>query len=150
MRKNNTVIVVGILMLGNLAVALQASVPLDFVRESRTLVRVESTEARICRLLQKRGLESPAAHEKAHAFLEQSLHLTDSGLRHLTQRLGATLSPKMLDEALVRRALFGRSIDLTSAESLAALFQEATGTTPDDRTRSVLHDIASLNRAVDA
>ena len=150
MRKNNTVIVVGILMLGNLTVALQASVPIDFVRENRAFSRVENTEARISRLLEERGLESQAAHQKARAFCQHSPHLNESGLRHLTQRLSGPLSPELLDAALTRRALFERSVDLTSADSLAALYQDATGMAPDERTLAVLHDVASLNRAISA
>jgi hypothetical protein len=149
MRKTNSVIVVTVLMLGNLTISLQA-IPLDFVREEKTLSQSESAEMRISRLLQERGLEPAAADAKARKLFRSDARCAAAGIKHLGERLGERLPAPVLDDALARRALFEKSVDLASADSLAALVHEASGVAPDEQTLNLLHDVAAVNKAFSA
>lgn len=144
MLRTKTAIVVTVLMIGNVAVSLHAATR-NLPQEQRRAACDVTIETHIGNLLQERGLERQAATEKAQRLFAGH-RPTQFELQHLCDRIGAPLEMNRLEEVLVRRALFGKSVDMTSSESLTGLLHEALGKVPDEVQRQVLNDVAAAYR----
>lgn len=147
MLRRNTAIVITVLMIGNVAVSLQAA-SFELLPELRSTSSENSAESRIADLLHERGLEHAAAVQKARALFANTHTPTLGELQYLCDRLNGLISMKQLEEVLARRALFEKGIDLASAEGLIGLVHEATGTAPDAKAIQRLREVAQINHTL--
>lgn len=131
-----------VLILGNIPVFLQAE-PVEMRIETVASDASEKRGAatRIRELLEQQGLDAKTAEQKvAGLFVRPTTH---QELQILSERLGGTPNLAQIETALTKRALFGRSIDLRSADHLIGLFQSATGRVPDTAQLAMLHAAAA-------
>ena len=143
MRHPKTVLVMTVLIVGNAAAALQA-VTLPQPQERHDAAPDIPASEHIAALLCERGLEPEAAEARSRQLFSGPVP-TLSQLQRLSSALdGVELA--MLEEALVKRALFSKPVDFGSTDTLVRLIQEATGRAVDDRTLSLLHEATRRHR----
>lgn len=127
--------------------------PLHAVRETKTSVtqnRKANTPltGSVIRKLENDGLDHQAAVEKAAEMLRGDPQFAAMKLDLLLSHGRLGLSDEAVVEAMARRALFGKSLDLDSYDSLTGFIQDIKGRPLNELERGVVREIAALEQAV--
>lgn len=136
-----------VLLLGNTAFSLQylpqsRSIPDTRQRSDRSIHQHIST------LLRARGLDEEIAKQKAIRLFINAESTIDTKLRHLQAHPALAIKSDAIDDALTKRALFGRSLDLDSYDALVRFVQEVKRRPLDDEALTAIRQIATLNQSL--
>jgi hypothetical protein len=126
--------------------------PLHAVREAKTSVsqnRKASTSltGSVIKKLENDGLDHQAAIEKTSEMLKGDPQFATLKLDLLLSHEKLGLSDESVIEAMSRRALFGKALDLDSYDSLTGFIQDIKGRPLNDLERAVVREIAALEQA---
>jgi len=149
MFKSQAAIVVTVLLIGNPAGFAQSSLSFPS-KPQRQSSQHSSAEEHVASLLEARGLEPAAARQKSKTLFAATGGNRDAQLEFVRKRLGTHIESRSFDDALTRRALFERPLNLACAASLGAFFHDASGRLPGESEQKLLRDTAAMNRSLQA
>lgn len=144
MPSTKTAIIGTVLLLGNLAVTLQARPGVVAYKDGIRKTDCTAHE-HISNVLQQQGLEKEAAQEKA-----KKVFGADDGYAAVWMHNFHThfkeVSADEMRRAVAKRALFGKEVDLCSYDVLVGLVHEIMGKKLNSEELNRLHGIAAVNR----
>ena len=138
-----------VLLLGNTAFSLQA-LPLTPVRTgvNHKSKSENSVYKNIAELLEAKGLEKSAASEKAKQLFGAKTKNIEVKLHHIQSHPALSLSVEEINQALTRRALFEKPLNLDAYDSLVGFIQEIKGRSLEQNALEAVQQITMLNRTL--